>query len=411
MKPWINTRPPSKIDLLGEFWVTDSVTGETFYPINENRLRMYVCGITPYDSAHLGHIFTYLIFDVINRVALGLGAQVNYVQNVTDIDDPLFERARETGRAWDEIAAEQIGNFKNSLEFLEIIPPEAYILVTEEIDEIESDLSKLKDHMYQTNHNFYFKSRLDQLMEFTGLDEAKLIEIADQRGGDSKQAGKFHPLDPKLWVESKPDEPYWYSALGAGRPGWHIECVSIANKYLGNNFDLQGGGSDLLFPHHAFCNELSLALNGSPLARGFIHVSLVGYQGEKMSKSLGNLVFLKDLADQGFDPSEIRLALLLQDWRKPWEFNFTLMESAREMLKRWKSAYLDSKLPKIDVFREVISSNLLHGLFIHQTLLEFDKCISISNKSSDREIVSEYLDSLFGINIKNIDGEANELHN
>jgi L-cysteine:1D-myo-inositol 2-amino-2-deoxy-alpha-D-glucopyranoside ligase len=135
---------------------------------------------------------------------------------------------------------------------------------------------------------------------------------------------------------------------------------------------------------------------------------LVGYQGEKMSKSLGNLVFLKDLADQGFDPSEIRLALLLQDWRKPWEFNFNLMESAREMLKRWKSAYLDSKLPKIDVFIEVISRNLLHGLFIHQTLLGFDKCISSSNTSSDREIVSEYLDSLFGINIKSMDGEANE---
>lgn len=314
--------------------------------------RLYVCGITPYDATHIGHANTYLAFDTLQRVWRDAGYRVHYAQNITDIDDPLLERAKTTGTDWRTLADEQIELFRADMAGLGIIPPEDYVAVTEVIDGIAEAVAALLENgtAYRVaseedvSDDIYFDIAAAEriapwrLGEESNLDRETMLRYFRERGGDPDRAGKRDPLDPLLWRAVRDGEPSWPSALGAGRPGWHIECSVIALQHLGSDFTVQGGGSDLLFPHHEMSAGHAAALTGAPLARVFSHAGMVGYQGEKMSKSLGNLVLVSRLRADGADPSAIRLGLLAHHYRADWEWTDDVLTVADARLGRWRSA-------------------------------------------------------------------------
>lgn len=315
--------------------------------------RMYVCGITPYDATHLGHANTYLAFDLINRTWRDLGLTVDYTQNVTDVDDPLIERAQATGQEWDELAADQIELFRSDMTALRVIPPDHYIGAVEAISLVIELIEQLLPSglVYQLDDpdhpDWYFNTAAAP--GFGGvsrLSEAEMLPIFAERGGDPERPGKRHPLDCLLWQFARPGEPSWASPLGAGRPGWHIECTAIALRYLGPNFDVQGGGSDLIFPHHEMCAAQAYVASGDPFADAFVHSGMVGLDGEKMSKSKGNLELVSRLRHQGADPMAIRLALLDHHYRADWEWTPDQIETAEKRLARWRSAVArDAAMP------------------------------------------------------------------
>lgn len=303
---------------------------------------MYVCGITPYDATHLGHANTYLSFDLLHRAWLDLGLTVRYTQNVTDVDDPLIERARATGVDWSELADSQIALFADDMEALRVLPPDHYPGAVESIDLVVSRIQELADFgaayqlQGQEHADWYFDvTSTDSFGSLAGLDpeqaRAKFIEM----GGDPDRPGKRNPLDPVLWLQARPDEPAWDSPLGAGRPGWHIECAAISLHSLGVFLDVQGGGQDLLFPHHEMCAAQATALTGRPFARHYLHSGLVGLDGEKMSKSKGNLELVSRLRRQGVDPRVIRLAMLNHHWRESWEWTPAELDLASQRLEAW----------------------------------------------------------------------------
>jgi L-cysteine:1D-myo-inositol 2-amino-2-deoxy-alpha-D-glucopyranoside ligase len=304
--------------------------------------RMYVCGITPYDATHMGHAATYVAFDLLNRAWRDAGHEVRYVQNVTDVDDPLLERAAATGADWRDLAEEQTELFRSGMEALHSLAPDAYVGAVESIPLAVALAERLRDRglTYEVDGDLYFSVHSDpRFGEVSGLDENQMIEIFPDRGGDPDRAGKKHPLDCLLWQAERPGEPAWDSALGRGRPGWHIECSSIALEYLGESFDVQGGGSDLVFPHHEMsASEAQAATGGIPFARLYMHAGMVAYEGEKMSKSRGNLVFVSRLRKAGTDPMAIRLALLAHHYRSDWEWTAEDLEQAENRLATWREA-------------------------------------------------------------------------
>ena len=322
--------------------------------------RLYVCGITPYDATHLGHAATYLAFDTLQRVWLDAGYRVHYAQNVTDVDDPLLERAAATGIDWRELAESQIEIFRTDMEALGIIPPDEYVAVTEVIDEIAAAVCQLWDAGLaypvdtvgaltgpngEGGSDLYFDIAAAErqtpwkLGVESNLDRDTMLALFAERGGDPDRAGKRDALDPLLWRAARAGEPSWESRVGAGRPGWHIECSVIALKELGADFTVQGGGSDLIFPHHDMSAGHAAALSGHPLAGVYSHAGMVAYQGEKMSKSLGNLVLVSGLVANGVDPRAIRLALLAQHYRTDWEWTDAQLDTAEKRLKRWNVAF------------------------------------------------------------------------
>jgi L-cysteine:1D-myo-inositol 2-amino-2-deoxy-alpha-D-glucopyranoside ligase len=324
-------------------------------PGTDGTAGLYVCGITPYDATHLGHASTYLAFDTLNRVWRDAGLTVSYTQNVTDIDDPLLERATATGVDWRELAASQTDLFRSDMEALRILPPANYIAVTEVIDEVGSAVAELveagfaygvptPDALYDDAQDLYFDaSRAAEATRwFLGLesryDHDTMLELFAQRGGDPTREGKRDPLDPLLWRVARAGEPEWPSAVGSGRPGWHIECAVIALKYIGRDFAVQGGGADLIFPHHEFSAAHATALTGEPFASIHAHAGMVAYEGEKMSKSLGNLVLVSRLRAVGVDARAIRLALLAHHYRSDWEYTDADLERANARLSRWSAA-------------------------------------------------------------------------
>lgn len=317
--------------------------------------RLYVCGITPYDATHLGHAATYLAFDTLHRVWLDGGYRVHYAQNVTDVDDPLLERATATGVDWRDLAAEQTDLFRADMAALGIIPPRDYVAVTDVIDDISAAVQRLRDSAlaYRVptpdalptpdgpGADLYFDIRAAErqapwtLGEESNLDPAAMLALFAERGGDPDRAGKRDRLDPLLWRAARAGEPAWDSPVGAGRPGWHIECSVIALAELGTDFTVQGGGSDLIFPHHDLSAGHAAALSGHPLAQVYCHTGMVAYQGEKMSKSLGNLVLVSTLRAEGSDPRAIRLALLAQHYRTDWEWTAQQLVDAEKRLTAW----------------------------------------------------------------------------
>jgi L-cysteine:1D-myo-inositol 2-amino-2-deoxy-alpha-D-glucopyranoside ligase len=302
-----------------------------------------VCGITPYDATHLGHAATYLAYDTLIRLWLDAGFDVDYVQNTTDVDDPLLERAFRDGVDWRTLADEQTALFRSDMESLSIIPPDHYVAVTEMVSEISDAVRLLRDRgiAYRIDTDYYFDSRAAEaqspwtLGDESHYDRATMLVLSAERGGDPERAGKRDPLDPLLWRGARDGEPSWPSPLGAGRPGWHIECSVIAAEYLDVPVTVKGGGRDLIFPHHEFSAGHTAALSGVPLAEIYSHTALIAYEGEKMSKSLGNLVFVSALTADGIDPRAIRLTLLAQHYRVDWEYSSLLLESASDRLDTW----------------------------------------------------------------------------
>jgi L-cysteine:1D-myo-inositol 2-amino-2-deoxy-alpha-D-glucopyranoside ligase len=307
---------------------------------------MYVCGITPYDATHLGHAATYLAFDLVHRVWRDLGHDVHYVQNVTDIDDPLLERAARDHDDWVVLGMRETALFREDMEALRVLPPRQYVGAVEAMGEIAELVGKLlaagaayrvPDPQYP---DVYFDAEASGHFGYeSNYDEATMIELSRERGGDPDRPGKRHPADALLWRMARPGEPHWESDLGAGRPGWHVECTAIALNRLGNQIDLNGGGSDLIFPHHEFGAAHAEAFTGvHPFARHYVHAGMIGLDGEKMSKSRGNLVFVSKLRAEGVDPNAVRLALLAGHYRTDRAWTADLLATAEARLARWRSA-------------------------------------------------------------------------
>ncbi|SNQ48403.1 L-cysteine:1D-myo-inositol 2-amino-2-deoxy-alpha-D-glucopyranoside ligase [Frankia canadensis] len=303
--------------------------------------RLYVCGITPYDATHLGHAFTYLTYDLAQRALRDAGHAVRYVQNVTDVDDPLLERAARDGMDWQDLATREIALFREDMTALRMLAPDAYVGVVEAIDMIVEMVGELVacGAAYQVDDDVYFSvAAAPAFGEVAGLPRDEMLALCAERGGDPGRAGKKDPLDPLLWRAHRPGEPSWPSPFGAGRPGWHIECAAIARHHLGV-VDIQGGGTDLAFPHHE-CSaaHAEVAAGTRPFARRYVHTAMVGLDGHKMSKSRGNLEFVSRLRRAGADPAALRLALLEHHHTDAWEWTPASLPAARERLERWRAA-------------------------------------------------------------------------
>jgi L-cysteine:1D-myo-inositol 2-amino-2-deoxy-alpha-D-glucopyranoside ligase len=313
--------------------------------------RMYVCGITPYDATHIGHAATYLAFDLLNRAWRSAGHSVRYVQNVTDVDDPLLERAAETGEDWTELAERETELFRADMESLRVLPPDAYVGAVESIPLVVEMVERLRESgtVYPVPNeagdaDLYFTVHADpRFGSISGWSRDRMLEVFAERGGDPDRAGKKDPLDCLLWqaqsTSPRPDEPGWASSLGRGRPGWHIECSAIAREHLGAEFDVQGGGSDLVFPHHEMsASEAQVVDPEHSFARAYVHAGMVALDGEKMSKSKGNLELVSRLREQGVDPMAIRWTLLGHHYRSDWEWLPADLETATASLEKVRSA-------------------------------------------------------------------------
>ncbi len=331
-------------------------------PLSNEQATLYVCGITPYDATHLGHAATYLAFDIMQRAWIDAGVEVVYAQNITDVDDPLLERAKATGVDWKHLADDQISLFRSDMFRLGMLPPQHYVSVTERIAEIASAVAKLRELglAYEVptadsaENDLYFDVRLAQvasewrLGDVAPYDAGLMRQLSAERGGDPQREGKRDPLDPLLWRAAREDEPSWPTPVGVGRPGWHIECSVIAAGALGNAFTVQGGGADLVFPHHEFTAAHATALSGTPLAHAYCHVGLISYQGHKMSKSRGNLVLISRLLEAGADPSAIRLGILAHHYRSEWEWFDEDLHTAHRRLQAWRDGIARTSADPLD---------------------------------------------------------------
>jgi L-cysteine:1D-myo-inositol 2-amino-2-deoxy-alpha-D-glucopyranoside ligase len=344
-------RRPSVPDLPGrgpEPVITDLVSGELTVAAAGANATMYACGITPYDATHIGHAATFIAWDLLVRAWLDAGHEVTYVQNVTDVDDPLLERATRDGEDWRELADREVALYRGDMEALRVLPPEHYIGAVEALPVIERLTSLLGEHgaLYDLDGDVYMTRAADPSFgTVSGLDPATMIGLSAERGGDPGRPGKKDPLDPLVWLAARPGEPSWPSGLGRGRPGWHVECAAIATEYLGVTFDVQAGGTDLVFPHHEMTASHARVAFGGPsgpsgpvFARRYAYAGMVRYDGEKMSKSLGNLVFVSRLLVQGTDAMAIRLAILAQHYRQDWDWTEAGLAAARDRLARWRAA-------------------------------------------------------------------------
>jgi L-cysteine:1D-myo-inositol 2-amino-2-deoxy-alpha-D-glucopyranoside ligase len=304
-------------------------------------VTMYTCGITPYDSAHLGHAAVYLIYDILQRRLRDLGHRTLCVRNITDVDDDILRKSRELGVHYLDLAAGEIARFDADMGALGLLRAYSEPRATSAIPDILGFIGMVLDrgHAYRAGGGVYFDvSSFPRFGQVSHLERDEMIALAVVRGGRPEDPFKHDPLDFVLWQPSAPGEPSWESLWGPGRPGWHIECSALAMRELGTTIDLHGGGSDLIFPHHECESAQSEAATGSKFVRHWMHVAMVGLGGEKMSKSLGNLVFVHDLLEQGHDPSAIRLALLSQSYRRPWDWEDSMLEQAEGRLDRWRTA-------------------------------------------------------------------------
>ena len=371
--------------------------------------RMYVCGITPYDATHLGHAATYLTFDLINRYLRASGAEVKYVQNITDIDDPLLERANRDGLDWKDLAHQQIDLFRGDMENLRVIPPAHYIgavdaipLVVDAIKDLDS-LSTI----YQVDTDQYFSVHSDtRFGSRSHLSQEQMISIFSERGGDPDRLGKNDPLDCLVWMSQRPNEPGWESSLGVGRPGWHIECTAIALEYLDPSdvdstlIDIQGGGSDLIFPHHEMCAAQAHLLTGKELASSYVHTGMIGLDGEKMSKSKGNLVFVSRLVAAGTDPMAIRIALMSDHYRHDRMWSQGLLEKAEYQLAQIRKAVEASNAAPTDIVIHKIIEALSDDLNTPKVLSILTDWSSATLNGATGGTTSELrdaLDSLLGL--------------
>lgn len=306
---------------------------------------MYTCGITPYDATHIGHASTFITYDVLQRRLIDLGHQVKCVRNVTDVDDPLFAKARQLGVHYLDLAAGEEARFERDMVALNALPVYSTPRASSAIPDIRGFIGMVleRGYAYESGGSVYFDvSKFPSFGSVSHYSREQMIEFARERGGDVDNPNKRDPLDFVLWHPSADDEPSWDAMWGSGRPGWHIECSALALRELGETIDLHGGGSDLIFPHHECERAQSEAATGVPFVRHWMHVAMVFMDGAKMSKSLGNLVFVDALRKE-WDPRAIRLAIIANHYRREWEWTSELMPNATARLDAWASATKDAE--------------------------------------------------------------------
>lgn len=376
---------------------------------DEGTARLYVCGITPYDATHMGHANTYVSFDLLHRVWRDQGLDVHYVQNVTDVDDPLLERAAATGVDWQVLAEEQTELFRTDMRALNVIPPRDYIGAVESIPLVVDLLHKFgPDAVYQLPQeprDWYFAVHSDpDFGSISGLDQETAVQLFGERGGDPDRPGKRHALDCLVWQLERDGEPAWDSPFGAGRPGWHIECAAIAEHFLGSTFDVQGGGSDLAFPHHEMSASEAIVATGEPFAKTFVHAGMVGLDGEKMSKSKGNLVLVSELRASGTDPMAIRLALLANHYRSDWSWTDELLVEAEQRLATWGRATRLSAALSADRVVADVRAAMAEDLDAPRALSIIDAwaeaSLSVDGDDTDAPaLVAALADALLGVSV------------
>ena len=382
----------------------DSYSGLYEYS-KSGKFRMYVCGITPYDSTHLGHAATYLSFDLINRYQQLANLQVSFVENITDADDPLLERAKRDGQDWQVLANSQVDLFISDMTALRILPPSQLVKVTDSLDLVESFIDKLdrNGHIYQIDGDFYFS--VDKYLDSLPISLAEAISVFAERGGDPDREGKRHPLDAVVWSANKNGEPGWNSKYGFGRPGWHIECTAIACEFLDNDekdpvIQLQGGGSDLIFPHHFMSAQIVKAALGRDFAESYIHAGMISLDGEKMSKSKGNLIFVSKLIQEGIDPMVIRWALLSGHYQQDREWSTQLLEKAKDEVVLVRSALSRSETADASSLVNNLIMDLSDNLNTPKALSKIVDWSLESNRiatSNHSGLVSRAIDSLLGL--------------
>ena len=411
MKSWSSVVVPKLNSSIKfpEMSLTNSKTLKKELVSKKDTYRMYVCGITPYDATHLGHAATYLTFDLINRYLRATGSQVLYVQNITDIDDPLLERATRDNLDWEDLALSQIDLFRGDMENLRVLPPAHYIGAVEAIDLVSQAVTLLqaKGTIYPVEQDLFFKNYSSpNFGSLSHLDKETMKKIFSQRGGNPTLAGKIDPLDCLVWMAKHENEPGWQSIHGVGRPGWHIECTAIALKYLepldsdATCIDIQGGGSDLIFPHHEMCASQGQVLTGKDLASTYVHAAMIGLDGEKMSKSKGNLVFVSKLIQSGIDPMVIRFALMSQHYRLDRMWTDELLMKATKHVSDIRKALTTSLVAPTTAVIETLVLALSDDLDTPSALAALDQWAAdtLSGSSGgDAQELSSTLDALLGL--------------
>ena len=366
--------------------------------------QIYVCGITPYDATHLGHAATYLTFDVAIRYLLATGADVNYIQNITDIDDPLLERAKRDNVDWKDLALSQIDLFRGDMEDLRILPPNHYEGAIDAIPDVILAIKKLQDKgtVYDIDRDKYFEIHKDaKFGSESHLEDSVMLQLFAERGGDPGRSGKRDPLDSLLWLRHREGDPAWPSEFGDGRPGWHIECAAIALKYSKPNgdfvLDIQGGGSDLIFPHHEMSASQVRIITGQEFARAYVHAGLIGLDGEKMSKSKGNLLFVSKMVASGIDPMVIRWALLKRHYRNDYMWLGNEIEAAKSEIEKLKFAVSDKDCPPTDSVIKEIYKALADDLDTPRALIALNGWASEQGSGGDSKALRNVIDALLGI--------------
>ena len=423
--------------------VHDSSTGELVEAAPGEQARLYACGITPYDATHIGHANTYVAFDLLVRAWRDAGKDVVYTSNVTDVDDPLLERADATGVDWRELAASQIALFREDMTALGVIPPRTWTGAVESVSDVAQAVATLLESgaayrvPLEAGAGGTTPELGDVYADLTAdprfgtvahLDREQALATFAERGGDPARPGKKDALDPLLWRRERPGEPAWDGGpLGTGRPGWHIECAVIARDGLGltggHRFDVQGGGADLLFPHHEMSTshlrvlcpapgdegpDAGAGAAGPAGARTHVHAGLVAYAGEKMSKSLGNLVLVSALREAGHDPMAVRLALLAHHYRSEWEWDETSLPAGEARLGRWRDAVSGNGGPSPDATLAAVRAALANDLDAPAALAAVDAWADLSldparDTSTDEEgapgVMSRMMNALLGVRI------------
>jgi L-cysteine:1D-myo-inositol 2-amino-2-deoxy-alpha-D-glucopyranoside ligase len=367
--------------------------------------RMYVCGITPYDATHLGHAATYLAFDLIFRYQFLSGKNIKFVENITDIDDPLLERANRDKVDWSALADSQINLFKSDMSALRVIPPEHFIKVTESLTIIEEFIKRLakNGYLYEIEKDYYFA--VEQYLKDLPMPVDEAVKVFSERGGDPHRVGKKHPLDPLVWSAHVGNEPGWESSFGFGRPGWHVECTAIACHYLDENeknpiVSLQGGGSDLIFPHHFMSAQIIQAAYGRKFSESFVHTAMISLDCEKMSKSKGNLVFVSKLLESGIDPMILRWALLRGHYQQDRAWSNELLEISTKEVELVRSALAQSEVADTDNVINFLIQDISNNLDTPSALDRLTKWANLSQSNptvNQSGLMARAVDSLLGL--------------
>ncbi len=401
--PQISITPLKDLNL-PKLKIKDSNKGMVVVDSNTT-FRMYVCGITPYDATHLGHAATYLAFDLVNRYQILSGRDVHFVENITDVDDPLLERAIRDNVDWQDLANQQIELFKSDMSALRVLPPNDFIKVTESLPIIENFINKLdkNGYLYSLEGDYYFA--VSEFLTSLPMNIEEAVKIFAERGGDPERIGKKHKLDPLVWSANTGNDPGWNSSYGFGRPGWHIECTAIACEYLDDGISdpiiaMQGGGSDLIFPHHFMSAQIIKAAYGRNFSDLFVHAAMISLNGEKMSKSKGNLVFVSKLLAQGVDPMVIRWALLKGHYQDDRNWNEELLNQSQVEVNQVRRALAQSEVCEANkLMQEVLVdlSNNLNTPSALDRLIKWSMESKVSGTVNQSGKVSRFIDSALGL--------------